>query len=450
MSNKDPKGYYAILCVTQDAGAVEIKAAFRRRAMELHPDRNGASNATEQFQLLNEAYDILSDPETRAQYDTMSIQNEPRACAAEDSVEPIVCSCCNKVTAQPRYVIFYEVKSFLVQTTRSGIQGVFCSSCAEKKAYKASVTTWLLGWWGVPWGPIYSLQAIFTNMIGGKQNASINTRLAINQAWAFAGLGKADVARAIALDALDLSRMIEIDAQANLRKVLGYSDPDERTEIQAQIESLLKWLGNDGTGKRLKNSWKLLRRPFYLQCAAFLVVFCWLAIFFGSSTQTGLAVRPISKPLFDPSTARPTESAVLSFDSALQKAPNGEPWPISASYVKGFPRTHTDGLSQVTVDNAQNDSSVFVKLYALDGAKAFPVRVFFIPAHNSFKLSNVRAGNYDIRYKDLNSGKLSRSEPFALTETMTDKGTQYSDMTLTLYKVRNGNMRIHHLSEGEF
>ena len=78
MSKKDPRGYYAILGLALDADAAAIKAAFRRRAMELHPDRNEAANATEQFQLLNEACSVLSDPATRAQYDTMSIERGPK------------------------------------------------------------------------------------------------------------------------------------------------------------------------------------------------------------------------------------------------------------------------------------------------------------------------------------------------------------------------------------
>lgn len=224
MNNKDPKGYYAILGVAPNADAAEIKATYRRKAMELHPDRNKAANATEQFQLLNEAYGVLSDPATRAQYDTMSIDSGPQASAeAEEPPEPIVCSCCGKVTAQPRYAIFFEIKSYIFQTTRSAIQGIFCSACAEKKAFKASAITWLFGWWGIPWGPIYSLQAIFTNMFGGKQPANINARLATHQAWVFAVLGKTDIARAIALDALALAKKIKLDtAYAKTKKALGY------------------------------------------------------------------------------------------------------------------------------------------------------------------------------------------------------------------------------------
>ncbi len=131
-------------------------------------------------------------------------------------------------------------------------------------------------------------------------------------------------------------------------------------------------------------------------------------------------------------------------------APNGQPWPVSAGYVKGYKRLHADGLSTVTVDNSQNDSDVFVKLVSLNSAQAYPVRVFYIPAFGSFTLNKVTAGSYDIRYRDLNNGGLSRSEAFSLEEIPTYNGTQYSNITMTLYKVQNGNMQTYGLSEAEF
>ncbi len=131
-------------------------------------------------------------------------------------------------------------------------------------------------------------------------------------------------------------------------------------------------------------------------------------------------------------------------------APNGQQWPNSADYVSGYQRLHTKGLSKVTVDNSQNDSDVFVKLVSLDGAQAYPVRTFFIPAYGKFTLNKVSAGNYDIRYRDLNSGSLSRSEPFQLEEVSTDNGAQFSNLRMTLYKVANGNMQTYALSETEF
>ena len=131
-------------------------------------------------------------------------------------------------------------------------------------------------------------------------------------------------------------------------------------------------------------------------------------------------------------------------------APNGEAWPTVADYVQGYEKLHTNGLSSVTVDNTQNDSDVFVKLVSLEGAEAYPVRQFYIPAYSKFTVNKVNAGSYDVRYRDLNSGGLSRSESFNLEETEIDGGTQFSNYTMTLYKVRNGNMQTYGLSEAEF
>jgi hypothetical protein len=131
-------------------------------------------------------------------------------------------------------------------------------------------------------------------------------------------------------------------------------------------------------------------------------------------------------------------------------APNGQPWPVSAGYVGGYKRLHAGGLSTVTVDNSRNDSDVFVKLVSLDGAQAYPVRQFYIPAFGSFTLNKITAGSYDIRYRDLGNGGLSRSEAFNLEEIQSFDGVQYSNITMTLYKVQNGNMQTYGLSEAEF
>ena len=63
------KDLYEVLGISKNATEDEIKKAFRRRARELHPDVNKAADAEDQFKELNEAYDVLSDPQKRAQYD---------------------------------------------------------------------------------------------------------------------------------------------------------------------------------------------------------------------------------------------------------------------------------------------------------------------------------------------------------------------------------------------
>ena len=62
--------YYELLGVPRGADDAAIKAAYRRLAKEHHPDRhNGCSNKEAQFKAINEAYDILKDPQKRAAYD---------------------------------------------------------------------------------------------------------------------------------------------------------------------------------------------------------------------------------------------------------------------------------------------------------------------------------------------------------------------------------------------
>jgi curved DNA-binding protein len=64
------RNYYEILGVDRDIDAEEIKRAYRRLARTYHPDMNpGNKEAEERFKDINEAYEVLSDPDRRAQYD---------------------------------------------------------------------------------------------------------------------------------------------------------------------------------------------------------------------------------------------------------------------------------------------------------------------------------------------------------------------------------------------
>ena len=71
MSSKD---YYNILGVNADASAEDIKKAFRRLALQYHPDRNpgNIAEAEAKFKEVNEAYEILGNEELRWRYDSLA------------------------------------------------------------------------------------------------------------------------------------------------------------------------------------------------------------------------------------------------------------------------------------------------------------------------------------------------------------------------------------------
>ncbi len=66
----DKRDYYEVLGVPKNASKDEIKNAYRKLALQYHPDRNKAPEAEEKFKEISEAYAVLSDDEKRKQYDT--------------------------------------------------------------------------------------------------------------------------------------------------------------------------------------------------------------------------------------------------------------------------------------------------------------------------------------------------------------------------------------------
>lgn len=63
------RDYYEVLGVAKGASDTEIKASYRKKALEYHPDRNKEAGAEEKFKEINEAYQVLSDPQKKQTYD---------------------------------------------------------------------------------------------------------------------------------------------------------------------------------------------------------------------------------------------------------------------------------------------------------------------------------------------------------------------------------------------
>lgn len=80
------KDYYAVLGVASDASIEAVKQAYRKKTLQLHPDRNMAPDAADRFRDVQEAYETLADANRRHDYDENRRRNlleEPLETARE-------------------------------------------------------------------------------------------------------------------------------------------------------------------------------------------------------------------------------------------------------------------------------------------------------------------------------------------------------------------------------
>jgi len=177
--------YYKTLEVDRAASLDVIEAAYRRLALRYHPDRNPAADAVRNMQALNEAYAVLRDSVKRQQYD----RTLESASAAQQSAQqprdyttgyhadsaysrrqrptiPISCQSCGGTDATLRLVAFPYVFSIILFTFQRAWSGLYCKKCREKEMFKAKLVSTFFGWWGLPWGPIYALGALFRSSEG--------------------------------------------------------------------------------------------------------------------------------------------------------------------------------------------------------------------------------------------------------------------------------------------
>lgn len=71
--------YYDILGVSKSASAAEIKSAYRKLALKWHPDKNKGTDTHNKFKEINEAYEVLSNPDKKARYDQFGHDNFKQA-----------------------------------------------------------------------------------------------------------------------------------------------------------------------------------------------------------------------------------------------------------------------------------------------------------------------------------------------------------------------------------
>lgn len=225
---RDPKGYYVMMGLTPQADLAAVKRAYRTRAKLLHPDRNPSPRASQEFAALTEAYRVLSDPDARWAYDTGQRPNRHREAsrgaspsaaaraasaarsdaewAGEPPLAPRTCRVCGRATADLRHRVLHRVRGRGLRVETTPIIGVFCRTHGDRTAVAASLYCWGLGWWGLPWGPLLTLRALWRNLWGGSQPAAENYQLLTAQARAFMARGNLPLARMLAEQARPFAR----------------------------------------------------------------------------------------------------------------------------------------------------------------------------------------------------------------------------------------------------
>jgi hypothetical protein len=441
--DKDPKGYYACLGVAPNANAEEIKSSYKRLAKKLHPDINRDSNAKSLFQRINNAYQILSDPDSRSAYDSLQY-SKPEPEPSPNALDPICCSHCGKVTAQPRSTVFFRTVSFILLTTKTPIQGIFCSACAAKLGLRASLLSALFGWWGFPWGPIWTISSIFTNAGGGRHSRAIDEKLIWYNALAFLSHGKLTISYALA---------------QQLRKA-------GNAEIAAGADKLMDQLRAAGvptTSPSLKNPWS---NP--------LLVTAHLGLLLSIPSAIGLAIAyddlsKGSKPVYRPpvqAAAKPDFSqntAPVPITPQIRQAPSD---PVPTCLVQPF----NGKVLAKNIQSTENGHSIEVKngstanaIIKIRDAYSGTLRLsFFVAKDSTASFADLPDGIYRIQYafgggfgRDCRSfSQITSAAQFPAIESLTTEITSSQiitkSLTYTLYTVPGGNVRPQSIDKDSF
>ncbi|KQQ32590.1 molecular chaperone DnaJ [Duganella sp. Leaf126] len=95
--------------------------------------------------------------------------------------------------------------------------------------------------------------------------------------------------------------------------------------------------------------------------------------------------------------------------AATLLAPNGEPWPRQSGYLEGFSVGNRGDDMQLMLDNANNASPVFIKVYDVD--RRANVRYAYVQAHDRYMVDQLANGRYEIRYQNLDSSASCAAAP---------------------------------------
>ena len=435
----DPLGFYSDLGVSPTASHEEIRAVYRALAKIYHPDVNKDKAAAEKFRRVTAAYEVLCDPNNRATYDKKS---QPRPTKPEVHTETaqqtpqvliVECSVCKKPTAQPRFLIFKQVASFLFVTNVTPKAGVYCSACATQQALRCTIKSAAFGWWGLPWGPIYTIIYGLQNAFGGERNKAVDEQLLWQNAIAFNRRGNVQLAGALAHSLLFARDRGIAVAALQLKQAM---------QADGLIIKPFKSAWGFSLGKTLKHVAALMTVPLIVGSLAY-------ASSVGPGSVNALtAVPPI----------HPAGAPVAQNVPAPKPLVNQCKRPPKSGQVLYRRAELSDEGHKISIENG-SDGDAIIKIR--DDFFLHTLLSLFVAKDEMASISGLDDGEYKIQFAtgtamtsncqgfiEPNASEFTGTESFTTTYTSSNIITQ--QLELTLYKVVGGNASTSAIRPADF
>jgi len=131
------------------------------------------------------------------------------------------CTQCGASSWTLRAVAFTYCISVLIVSFRMPIAGSFCDACRSKNARNVSLITALLGWWGIPFGPIFSIGSLFRAITGGKVLENADAQLQIANYHAFLDRNRFDQAYSCLMSTSVAATPVVTDIRSSLALLAG-------------------------------------------------------------------------------------------------------------------------------------------------------------------------------------------------------------------------------------
>ena len=320
-------------------------------------------------------------------------------------------------------------------TKRTSYEGIFCADCARSTALRASAISAAAGWWGVPFGPIYTLVDIVCNAFGGIEPPGSREKLLWQNALAFAARGKSELAYGLA-------------------RILRAAQDDTIAHGATRLMEALRQRGVDPETTRLKPAWPISPLTAALQLGLAAIVP--LAIAFAATLfmQDHWAANA-SVVSSDATDAIPADEIVslgsgnvAMHDPAPGTAHCATP-PQNGDVLQGGTMSGEDQNRLVIANGRGRNAIVKVR----DATTNRVVVSFFVAPNSTVTYAKIPDGRYNIQYAF--GGRLNQScttflsiresaedpHPETFATQANDTGFHYQELSFRLYPVPNGNFQ---------